>query len=118
MDGLFSIKRYSDSLFYGHIVLEKILKAVVVLATQKETPYTHNLVELAKLARLGLAEADMNLLAEVNRFNIRARYPDYKLKFYQECTKEYTTKYLMKIKKLYHNLSLRNFKNRASKANS
>lgn len=30
MQGLFESKRYSDSLFYGHIVLEKVLKALVI----------------------------------------------------------------------------------------
>ena len=30
MLGLFKIKRYPESLFFGHIVLEKILKGLVV----------------------------------------------------------------------------------------
>lgn len=50
MLGLFRIKRYSDSLFYGHIVLEKILKAFVVKETKKDAPRTHNLLVLAGLA--------------------------------------------------------------------
>ncbi len=33
MLGLFKIKRYPESLFYGHITLEKILKALVVKNT-------------------------------------------------------------------------------------
>ena len=47
MLGLFSIKRYSDSLFYGHIVLEKILKALVVQKIGEKLPKIHNLETLA-----------------------------------------------------------------------
>jgi len=69
---LFKGKRYSDSLFFGHIVLEKILKGMVVKETEKEAPYIHNLAELAKLAKCGLIEEEMNLLDAANKFNIKA----------------------------------------------
>lgn len=104
MTGLFRIKRYSDSLFYGHIVLEKILKAWVVFNTKKGSPYSHNLTKLAELADLDLTNKEWNLLDEVNRFNIRARYPDYKLQIYKLSTKPYTEKYLKAIKLLYKKL--------------
>lgn len=93
-----------EPFFYSHIVLEKILKAFVVMETKERPSYTHNLVELAQEANLDLEDAEMDLLAEVNRFNIRTRYPDYKLKFYKQCTKEYTQGYLHKIKSLYKKL--------------
>jgi HEPN domain-containing protein len=85
MLGLFKIKRYSDSLFYGNIVLEKILKAHVVKNTKKEAPKTHDLLYLVKLSKLdsALSEEDLDTLDLVNIFNIRARYPDYKFNFYK-----------------------------------
>lgn len=101
MLGLFKIKRYSDCLFYGHIVLEKILKALVVQKTKKQAPYTHNLGRLAELAHVDLTEKQLDLVDDVNRFNIRSRYPDAKLEFYKLCTKTYTEKYLKQIKDLY-----------------
>ncbi len=101
MIGLFQIRRYSDSLFYGHIVLEKILKALVIQERRKQAPYTHNLIFLAGLTKLDLSQDTINLLIEVNRFNIRARYPDIKFEFYKACDKKYTEKYLKEIKNLY-----------------
>lgn len=101
MMGLFRIKRYSDCLFYGHVVLEKILKALVVQKTKKQAPYTHNLARLAELADLDLTEQQLDLLDYFNRFNIRARYPDVKFEFYKMCTKVYTERYLKEIKRLY-----------------
>lgn len=101
MLGLKKIKRYSDCLFFGHIVLEKILKALVVAETKKDAPYIHNLAKLAELAKCELREADWNLLDAVNKFNINCRYPDYKMKFYKMCTKEYAEKYLVAIEKTY-----------------
>lgn len=104
MNGLFKIKRYSDSLFYGHIVLEKILKAHVVKATKKEALYTHDLGRLEEIAKIGLPREDVDFLKEVNDFNIRARYPEYKLWFYKKCTKDFAEENLKKIIKLYKKL--------------
>lgn len=101
---LFKSKRYSDSLFFAHIALEKILKARVVKNTKKQAPRTHDLVRLQELARLKLPDEQLDLLNEINDFNIRARYPEYKLQFYKQCTKEYVAGYLKQIKKLYKEL--------------
>ena len=104
MNGLFKIKRYSDSLFFGHIVLEKMLKGLVVQETKNEAPYIHNLTKLAELSKCNLPKDEMDLLDVVNKFNIRSRYPEYKLQFYKQCDKEYAKNYLDKITKLYKKL--------------
>jgi len=104
MQGLFKIRRYADSLFYGHIVLEKILKAHVVKASGKEAPRIHNLVVLAKLSGIEFSQEDLEFLATINRFNMRARYPDIKLNFYKLSTAKYTKDKLDKIKKFYQTL--------------
>lgn len=43
---LFRGKRYLYSLFLGHIILEKILKALVVQETKRQAEYTRDLVRL------------------------------------------------------------------------
>ncbi|HLC69659.1 MAG TPA: HEPN domain-containing protein [Patescibacteria group bacterium] len=101
MLALYKIKRYSDCLFFGHIVLEKALKALVVSQTGSQAPFTHDLVRLEKLSGAGLSEKDIDLLDQINEFNIRTRYPEYKLDFYKKCTPVYTKKYFEKIQKLY-----------------
>ena len=101
---LFKSKRYSDSLFFAHIVLEKILKAHVVKNTKKQTPKIHDLARLQELAEIKLADEKVELLNKINDFNIRARYPEYKLQFYKLCTKQYASRYLGESKKLYKEL--------------
>ncbi len=107
MQGLFKIKRYSDCLFFGHIILEKILKGLVVKNAGKEAPYIHDLVRLEELAEIQLDKDELKFLKEVNNFNIRVRYPDYKLRFYKICTKEFAEKRFKKIVKLYRKLCQR-----------
>lgn len=102
---LFKSKRYSDCLFYGHIVLEKTLKAHVVNETNQQAPFSHDLLVLYKiLKRLKLSKEEIDLLNDVNHFNIRARYPDVKLRFYKQCTPQYTRQYFYKIEMLYKKL--------------
>jgi HEPN domain-containing protein len=83
MLGLFRIKRYSDSLFYGHLVLEKILKALVVLQTKEHALPIHNLLLLLQKSGVELLKEEVEFISEANKFNIRAMYPDYKLSFYK-----------------------------------
>lgn len=104
MISLYRSKRYDACLFFGHLILEKILKAHYVKTTKNESPHTHNLSDLAKLSKANLLEEELDFLADVNRFNIRTRYPDDKLKFYKACTLEYTKNNLDKIKKLFKKL--------------
>lgn len=104
MEGLYDIRRYSDALFFGHLILEKVLKALVVQRTKKEAPYTHNLYDLLRRAKLNVIQKDVKFLAKVNEFNMRTRYPDEKLKFYKICNKVYTDRYYSQIIKLYREL--------------
>lgn len=102
MIGLFSIKRYSDCLFYGHIVLEKLLKALVVQYTNEQAPRIHDLVRLQEMAHVSLTKDQLDLLDTVNDFNIRARYPEYKLFFYKKCNRIFTQRYLKRIISFYN----------------
>ena len=104
MQSLFKAKRYADCLFFAHLLLEKILKAFVVKETKRQAPFIHDLVRLEEAAKLGLTEEEVYLLNKVNDFNIRSRYPDYKLKFYRMCTKKYTEEHLRQITSLYKKL--------------
>lgn len=104
MNVLFKAKRYSDCLFYGHIVLEKVLKGLVAEEIEAEPPFIHNLTKLAELAKCDLSKEEMDLLDKVNDFNIRSRYPEHKNQFYKQCNREYTKNYLNEISSLYKKL--------------
>lgn len=104
MNVLYKNKRYSDALFYGHLTLEKLLKGLTTKALKKSPPYTHDLVLLARLSKLDFTEQELEFFELVNQFNIRTRYDDYKLSFYQKCNKHYAEVQLKKINKIYNQL--------------
>ena len=66
-----------------------MLKARIVIATNEPPPPIHELRKLAKHARLTLTQLQDEQLKEIERFNITARYDDYKRSFYKIATKKY-----------------------------
>jgi HEPN domain-containing protein len=88
---------YSHSLFFGHLTLEKTLKAIFVKKNRNIPPYTHRLVYLAEVGELKLTEEQTELLEVVTDFNIEARYPDEEFNFRKKCTREFAEEYLKKI---------------------
>jgi HEPN domain-containing protein len=101
---LYKSRHYPESLFFGHTMLEKILKAHVVRVTKKQAAYTHDLVRLQEIAQLNLPPENISLLNQINDFNLRSRYPEYKLEFYKLCTAVYTKRYIKQITELYNEL--------------
>lgn len=97
-ESLFSNGHYGWSLFVGHLVLEKLLKACLIKKRETDVPHTHQLLKIAQLAELSLTEDQENFLLEVSTFNIQARYPDYKQRFQKKATRLFTEKYILKIK--------------------
>lgn len=87
-------KRIRHALFFGHLTLEKILKAHVCRVTEELAPPIHNLVRLAERAAIELTNKQRDLLAEVNEFNIEGRYPDSRL---APPNPEVATQYLQQI---------------------
>lgn len=98
MNSLFKNGHSVWALFLGHLVLEKLLKAVYVKNIDMNVPYTHDLTKIAEKARLVLTEEQKDLLDAVTTFNIKARYPDYKRKFYKTATKKFTENYIKEIR--------------------
>ena len=100
MNNLFNSKDYVWSLFLGHLVIEKLLKAVAVRNGIDYVPKIHDLNKIAKKANLEVDSETEDLLDVITTFNIEARYPDYKRGFYKKCTKEFTSEYNDKIRNL------------------
>ena len=98
MTHLFEKGDYSWSLFIGHLVVEKLLKAWFVKNISNNPPFVHDLVRLAAKGDLPLAEDQMDLLDAVSTFNIRARYDDYKMEFQKKCNREFAQEWFDKIR--------------------
>ncbi|HQE92923.1 MAG TPA: HEPN domain-containing protein [Anaerolineae bacterium] len=92
---------YSYALFFGHLAVEKILKAIHAAKRQEHAPPIHNLLRLAKIAGLEPNEMQAEALLTITAFNIEARYPDLKRAFRQQCTPEYTQRQLASIKEIF-----------------
>lgn len=100
MEILFNSKRYANSLFFLHLSLEKLLKALVVSNTKKHAPRTHNLSYLAGKAGFEFNERFIDLMAEVTPFNLETRYPEDMEEFKMKCTEDYTKGYIKRCEEL------------------
>lgn len=98
MESLFANGHYTWALFVGHLVIEKLLKAYHVKKVDTNYPRIHNLLEIAQKASLEINYEQKVVLAELTTFNLRARYPDYKNRFYKKADRQYTETHLDKIR--------------------
>lgn len=94
-------KKYPYALFFGHLALEKLLKAIVVKRTGEHAPFSHSLVMLAQRGKLEMSEEMLDRLAEFMEFHTEARYPDVKMDFYLRCTPLYAREKYREIKKVF-----------------
>lgn len=93
--------KYPESLFFGHLTLEKILKALVVATTKEHAPPIHNLVRLIQLTNLKPTQTQIADLEKWTRYCIAGRYDDEKIIFRKLCTKQYTQENFNKIGDYY-----------------
>ena len=94
--------RNTYCLFFGQMVIEKLLKALYA-KNNKGAPYapkTHDLLYLAEKLNIELTEEQEITLNEITTFNLSTRYNDYKRAFYNKCTDEYTEEQISKIKEV------------------
>lgn len=92
---------YSYALFFGHLAIEKILKALHVAKLKNHAVPGHNLLRLAKAAGLELDKEKSDVLVTITAFNIEARYPDTQRSFRKKCTPEYSKSEMKAIKELF-----------------
>jgi len=100
MMNLFKSKEYYWSLFVGHLVIEKLLKAFYVKNKKQQAPFTHNLLRLSELSDLEPTQEQSDWLDSITTFNINTRYDSYKNEFYKKCNKKFTEEWIEKIKEL------------------
>lgn len=98
MIAMFDSKHFSWSMFVGHLMIEKLLKALFVKTNHDFPPFMHNLLRLAEKCNLDLNEEQRFFFATVTAFNINARYDDYKMSFQQTCTPEFPATWIAKLK--------------------
>ena len=102
METLYKNKKYPQSLFYGHLVIEKLLKALFakVNAESPIAPRIHNLEKLAALSKIELDQATFSSLSLITNFNMAARYDSNKRDFKELCTPKFTMEQIKEIRGL------------------
>jgi len=69
-------QRFLTSMFFCHLCLEKILKALVVKVTEEHPPRTHILSSLADTALINFDEGQEQFISEIQTFQLEGRYPE------------------------------------------
>jgi len=100
MKNLLKSQDYNWALFLGHLVLEKLLKALYVKKYQKHSLFTHDLLRISKKIELKTSKDQEEWLDEISTFNINARYDNYKQDFQRLCDENFTLFWIEKIENL------------------
>lgn len=90
---LYQGKTYPQCLFWCHLIIEKLMKALVVQKIGKHAPYIHDLKRLSELSGIEFTEEQRAWLVEFNHFNQAGRYDDTMMAFMKKCTAVYAKKY-------------------------
>ncbi|MCF8378665.1 MAG: HEPN domain-containing protein [Bacteroidales bacterium] len=91
VDTLFSGKKYLHALFFAHLVIEKVCKAIWIKHNKENfPPRTHNLIFLLSTTSIELTDEKSEFLLSLNRFQLEGRYPDYSTKLNDICNEEFT----------------------------
>ena len=94
-DILIDKKKYREGLFFCHLSIEKMLKALYVKTKNDIPPKTHNLFQLSESIDLKTDENNSEFFGILMNYQLEGRYPDYNP---QIPDVEKTKKYLSKTK--------------------
>ena len=102
MQVLYNNQKNSWCLFLGHLIIEKLLKALYAKNNKNapHAPKSHDLLYLTEKIGLDLTEEQERLLNIITKFNMSARYDDYKKEFQNKCTDEYTAEQIKNIEEV------------------
>ncbi len=94
VESLLFAKKYVQALFFSHLVIEKLCKACWIKLNESNVPpRIHNLVFLIKQTPLEISESHMELMLNLNRFQLEGRYPEYVSSLYKVCDAPFTSNF-------------------------
>lgn len=102
---LYQSKKYHHALFFLHLAMEKVLKALFIKIKDSSPPYIHELRQITELSGLEINDQVRSQLDEISEFNVAGRYEEYKYKIYKRATKEYADTWIKIGKDLYDKFS-------------
>jgi HEPN domain-containing protein len=100
-DPLFNGKKYLQSLFFAHLVIEKLCKSVWIKYNDGNVPpKTHNLIYLLSSTPIEITDDKSEILLNLNRFQLEGRYPDYLTKMTHICDKDFSFEMLKSVNQI------------------
>ena len=95
VETLLSGKNYVQALFFSHLIIEKLCKAVWIKPNEGNVPpKIHNLIYLIKQTPVEISESSLN------RFQLEGRYPEYVSSIYKICNAGFTNNLILETNKL------------------
>ena len=96
---LFKAKSYIHALFFGHLYLEKLCKALWVKNNDSNTPpKVHNLVKILNETGIEYSAEQMDFMIIMNNFQLEGRYPDYQQRLFKMYKAAKTQEILKQVK--------------------
>ncbi len=92
--------RHVYVIFLCHLALEKALKALVTEETGKLPPRTHNLIDLARRAKLTPSEKHRDFIGRLNDVSVVTRYPENLSEVVSQYPESVAREYLDKTKEI------------------
>jgi HEPN domain-containing protein len=78
IQNMFTSKDYLPALFFSHLHLEKLCKALWVKNNNGNTPpKIHNLIKVLDEAKISYSPEQKAFMVIMNNFQLEGRYPDY-----------------------------------------
>lgn len=95
VDTLLKGRNFMQSLFFAHLVIEKLCKSLWIKYKEENVPpRTHNLIQLLTSTPIDLSDDRSELILSLNRFQLEGRYPDYMTKMHNICNEQFTVSML------------------------
>ena len=99
IQNMYKSKDYLPGLFFAHLHLEKICKALWVKNNESNTPpKIHNLVRILNEASIPYSTEQLDFMIFMNNFQLEGRYPDYLQKMYKTYKAKNTGEILNQVK--------------------
>ena len=90
--------KFIEEMFFCHLCIEKIIKALIVKATEQIPPKSHDLFYLAEGVKMELTELQSDLMQILMKYQLEGRYPEY---YPKAPSAERINDYLIKSKELF-----------------
>ena len=87
---LFNGRNYLQSLFFSHLVIEKLCKSLwIKYNSENVPPRSHNLIHLLSATPIILTDDQNEFLLKLNRFQLEGRYPEYISSLHRICNEQF-----------------------------